>query len=90
MKPFLTNKGFIANSDIYLKEGENFNDHYVNIIKKTTASKPDTDLHKFWDMDINSARISIKKFKKNSIQYSNVSQKSKVNLSLVVPISFPK
>lgn len=47
MKPFLTNKGFIANSDIYLKEGENFNDHYVNIIKKTTASKPDTDLHKF-------------------------------------------
>ena len=39
MKPFLTNKGFIANSDIYLKEGENFNDHYVNIIKKNNCVK---------------------------------------------------
>ena len=55
IKPFLTNKGFIANSDISLKEGnevittdkelsEPFNNHYVNIIEKTTESKPDTDL----------------------------------------------
>ena len=31
------------------------NNHYVNVIEKTAGSKPDTDLHKFCDMDIHSA-----------------------------------
>ena len=39
---------------------ENFISHYVKIIKKTTWSKPDTDLHKFYNMDIQSAISKIK------------------------------
>ena len=72
VKPFLTNKGFIASSDISLKVGneilttdkdlsETFNSHYVSIIEKTTASKPDTDLHKFCDLDIHSAILKTKR-----------------------------
>ena len=71
IKPFLPSKGFIANSNIFLKEGnviitidkdlsETFNNHYVNIIEKETGSKPDTDLHKFCDMEIHSAISKIK------------------------------
>ena len=71
IKPFLTNKGFIASSDISLKVGneilttdkdlsETFNSHYVSIIEKTTASKPDTDLHKFCVLDIHSAILKTK------------------------------
>ena len=70
IKPFLTNKGFIANSDISLKEeneiitsdkdlSETFNYHYINIIEKTTVSKPD-NLHKFCDMEIHSVISKIK------------------------------
>ena len=46
--PFLTNKGFIANSDISLKEGneiittdkdlsQTFNNHCISIIEKVTG-----------------------------------------------------
>ena len=34
---------------------ETFNNHYINIIEKTTGSKPDMGLHKFCNMDIHSA-----------------------------------
>ena len=71
IKPFLTNKGFIANNDISLKEGnetiitdkglsETFSNHYVNIIEKTTGPKPDTVFYHFCDMDIHSAISKIK------------------------------
>ena len=39
---------------------ETFNNHYVNIIEKTTGSKLDTGLHKFCDMNIHSAISKIK------------------------------
>ena len=39
---------------------ETFNNHYVNIIEKTTGSKPDTGLHKFCDMNTHSAISKIK------------------------------
>ena len=56
---FLTNKGFIASSDISLNEENEiittdkdlpkaFNNRYVNI-EKTTESKLHMDLHKFCD-----------------------------------------
>ena len=71
IKPFLTNKGFIPISDISLKEGneiittdkdlpETINNHYVNIIAKTTGFKPHTDLHMFRDLYIDSAISKIK------------------------------
>ena len=72
VNPFLTNKGFIASSDISLNEENEiittdkdlpkaFNNRYVNIIEKTAESKLYTDLHKFCD------RASILLFQKLKI-----------------------
>ena len=51
MKPFLTNKGCIENNDIILLNGEvmitndkiaakRFNEHYINIVERTSGFKP--------------------------------------------------
>ena len=51
IKPFLTNKGFLGNNDITLTEGnkiitsereleKTFNEHYVNIVEKSSGIKP--------------------------------------------------
>jgi len=51
IKPFMTNKGSLTQNNIILTEGNNvivnerelvetFNDHYVNIVEKTTGHKP--------------------------------------------------
>ena len=76
IKPFLTNKGFITNSNIALKVGneiittdkklsETFNNHYINIIEKVTGSKPDTNLDKFSNVDTRSAISKIKELYAN-------------------------
>ena len=36
MKPFLTNKGCLDNCDIML-----FNEHYINIVERSSGSKPE-------------------------------------------------
>ena len=51
IKPFMTNKGMVASSDITLIEGKNvitdeyeisqtFNKHYINIVEKSCGNKP--------------------------------------------------
>ena len=51
IKPFLTNKGFLENKDITLIEGnkiitserklaKSFNEHYINIVEKSSGIKP--------------------------------------------------
>ena len=51
IKPFLTNKGFLENNDITLIEenkvitseeelAKTFNEHYVNIVEKSSGIKP--------------------------------------------------
>ena len=51
IKPFMTNKGMIANKDITLIDGKNvftdeyeisqiFNKHYINIVEKICGNKP--------------------------------------------------
>ena len=52
MKPFLTNKGYLANCDIMLRDDNKmitddkrlaklFNEHYINIIEQPTGLKPE-------------------------------------------------
>ena len=52
IKPFLTNKGCLENSDIMLRDGEKmitdekklvqlFNDHYINIVGRSCGFKPE-------------------------------------------------
>ena len=66
IKPFMTNKGMIANKDITLIDGKNvitdeyeiwqiFNKHYINIVEKSCANKPNkigTTLGSFNDSDV--------------------------------------
>ena len=51
IKPFLTNKGFLENSDIMLINDEGmvtddttlaktFNEHYINIVERSSVLKP--------------------------------------------------
>ena len=56
MKPFLTNKGCLDNSDIMLR-GDNemitddkrlanlFNEHYINIVERSSGLKPEKNSH---------------------------------------------
>ena len=66
IKPFMTNKGMIANKDITLIDGKNvitgeyklsqiFNKHYINIVEKSCGNKPNkigTTLESLNDSDV--------------------------------------
>ena len=66
IKPFMTNRGMIANNDITLNDGENvitdeyeilqtFNKHYINIVEKSCGNKPNkigTTLGSLNDSDV--------------------------------------
>ena len=54
VKPFLTNKGFLTNDNIVIKNNDEiitnkneivelFNSHYVNIVEKTSGFPPETE-----------------------------------------------
>ena len=62
VKPFLTNKGVLSNDFITIKEGnifvdnekelvEMFNNHYINIVEKTSGIPPENSFENYDDFE---------------------------------------